>query len=105
MSESSNASFATGLPSDAIETNMPFDIVPSLSSLVSIRGRINRTSYVLVQFFQTVTLVISALTAEHIFTRGIQDVVTISTPLVDKHGHGADPIRISILVVFGLRGS
>jgi uncharacterized membrane protein YhaH (DUF805 family) len=73
----------------------------------------NRALYSLVQVFQTITFALGAVTAEHILSHGIQDVVTISTPLVDRHGHhglvhlledlgGGDPIRISILVVFGL---
>jgi uncharacterized membrane protein YhaH (DUF805 family) len=85
-----------------------FDILPPISEIFTFKGRINRTAFLLTQIFLILTLAAGLATFEGILSHGLQELLTISTPLVHRHAHpaivgffdrigGDDPLRVVIL--------
>jgi uncharacterized membrane protein YhaH (DUF805 family) len=84
-----------------------FDALPSLSQIFAFSGRVGRATYTLVQIFLILTVIMVAATFEAILSHGLQDLLTIATPLVHGHAHpdlvnffdrigGGDPLRVIV---------
>jgi uncharacterized membrane protein YhaH (DUF805 family) len=87
-----------------------FDIFPSIPQLFTFRGRVNRRVYLISQIVVWSALAVFLATMEGIFSHGIDELLTIDTPLVRGHSRpdlvllfdnigGGDPIRIMVAVV------
>lgn len=87
-----------------------FDALPPFPQLFSFSGRMGRATFALAQLFNIVVLLAGIFTFERLFVHGVQEILTIGTPLLhavanrnlvsafDQIG-GQDSLRLGMLIV------
>jgi uncharacterized membrane protein YhaH (DUF805 family) len=87
-----------------------FDVLPSFPQIFSFRGRIGRATFALIQLFSLVIAMAAIFAFEDLFTYGLQEILTIGTPLLHAHANrdvvgtvdqigGQDPLRYGMLII------
>ena len=87
-----------------------FDALPPLSQLFSFSGRIGRAAFALAQLFYLVVLLAAVFTFEGFFSYGLQEILTIGTPLLHAYANqglvdtldqigGQDTLRYGAMII------